>query len=184
MAKPQDITQAVSQVMYERLADIPEVAHLDAHVRSDYADSLARAALAAVREHLPVKPDRETVARAIDPGAWRDEPMPERPGSVTDEEWGRIWDRVRTESKAPSLVQADAVLDLLPGRSEAEVKAEALREFARSINLEEVGNEWEGNDPALANDLHWAASNAASTVQMGLYARADRLAAEGGDDRG
>ena len=55
MAKPQDVMQAVSQVMYARLADIPEVSHLDEHVMSDYADSLARAALAVVRKHLPVR---------------------------------------------------------------------------------------------------------------------------------
>lgn len=88
--------------------------------------------LATLGDHPPVKPDREAVARALDPGAWRDEPMPERPDSVADEEWGRIWDRVRIESKAPSLVQADAVLDLWPGRSETEVKAEAWAEGANA----------------------------------------------------
>ena len=131
-----------------------------------------RQALAVVREHLPVKPSRETVARAIDPGAWRDEPMPERPNSVTDEEWGRIWDRVRTESKAPSLARADAALDLWPGESRAQVEAAALRDAA---------DEYEARLPDGTGNGR--AYNSYTVAAM-LRARADRLAAEGGADRG
>ena len=131
-----------------------------------------RQALAVVREHLPVKPNRETVARAIDPGAWRDEPMPERPNSVTDEEWGRIWDRVRTESKAPSLARADAALDLWPGESRAQVEAAALRDAA---------DEYEARLPDGTGNGR--AYNSYTVAAM-LRARADRLAAEGGADRG
>ena len=58
---------------------------------------------------------------------------------------------------------ADAVLDLLPGRSEAEVKAEALREAS-----DWLAHEY-GNDGFPGPELR---------------ARADRLAAEGGADRG
>ena len=137
----------------------------------DAADA-AKAALAVVRERLPVKPDRETVARAIDPGAWRDEPMPERPDSVADEEWGRIWDRVRTESKAPSLARADAVLDLWPGESRATVQVEALRDAA---------GEYEARLPDGTGN--GCAYNSYTVAAM-LRDRADRLAAEGGADRG
>lgn len=60
----------------------------------------------------------------------------------------------------------DAVIDLLPERSEAEVKAEALRAAAeemRELGLEEY---------------------TARAVSVWLSGRADRLAAEGGADRG
>lgn len=143
----------------------------------------ARAVLAVVRDHLPVKPDREAVARALDPGVWRDELMPERPDSVTDEEWGRIWDRARTESKAPSLVQADAVLSLLPGRSEAEVKAEELRAFARSLEDEERGIR-DAPDFNRHRDDFIGRINGLRTAARRARARADHLAAEGGADRG
>ena len=64
-------------------------------------------------------------------------------------------------------VVADAVLSLLPGRSEAEVKAEALREAAEERRRILV------SDGIIRGPVHaW------------LDARADRLAAEGGADRG
>ena len=89
----------------------------DAELREgerDVARERMRQALAVVREHLPVKPGRETVIEAM-------------LGSDI------ITDDLRAEASAqgstqrePFLCFADAVLDLLPGRSEAEVKAEAF----------------------------------------------------------
>ena len=81
-----------------------------------------------------------------------------------------ITDDLRAEASAqgstqrePFLCFADAILDLWPGRSEAEVKAEALREAS-----DWLAHEY-GNDGFPGPELR---------------ARADRLAAEGGADRG
>ena len=96
-------------------------ARSDAELREgerDVARERMRQALAAVREHLPVKPSREVVVEAM-------------LGSDI------ITDDLRAEASAqgstqrePFLCFADAVLDLWPGRSEAEVKAEAWTEGA------------------------------------------------------
>ena len=82
-----------------------------------------------------------------------------------------ITDDLRAEASAqgstqrePLLCFADAVLDLWPGRSEAEVKAEALWDAA---------DEWHAE--------HYGTRPAAYKF---LWDRADRLAAEGGADRG
>ena len=85
-----------------------------------------------------VKPSREDVYRA-----WHG----------TEDPWGGCADSASIER----------VLDLLPGRSEAEVKAEALREAS-----DWLAHEY-GNDGFPGPELR---------------ARADRLAAEGGADRG
>jgi hypothetical protein len=110
----------------------------------------ARAVLAVVRDHQPVKPDREAIVEAM-------------LGSDI------ITDDLRAEASAqgstqrePFLCFADAVLDLWPGRSEATVKAEALRAAAeemRELGLEEY---------------------TARAVSVWLSGHADRLAAEGG----
>lgn len=50
-------------------------------------------------------------------------------------------------------------------------RAEALRGFADSINLEALAEEWEGPD----GEGHWSAGNAASAVQMAARTRADRI---------
>ena len=105
-----------------------------------------------------VKPDREMVIEAM-------------LGSDI------ITDDLRAEASAPGATQrepflcfADAILDLWPGRSEAEVKAEAL---------------WDARDAVRASSF-WAdgSDNYADRVRGYLSARADRLAAEGGADRG
>ena len=72
--------------------------------------------LAVVRDHLPVKPDRETVARALAEHRL----MGGRCRCGLDP---RL-DYYRYEQHV-----TDAVLDLLPGRLGAEVAAEALREW-------------------------------------------------------
>ena len=120
---------------------------------SDYLRE-ARIAVAVVREHLPVKPGREDMVEAM-------------LGSDI------ITDDLRAEASAPGSTQrepflcfADAILDLWPGRSEAEVKAEALRDAADAMDTDQ------GVRDPLRLRSDW------------LRARADRLAAEGGADRG
>ena len=120
---------------------------------------------AAVREHLPVKPDREAVARAIfEAGAagaavefGLDGPVP--------------WSSLDADDVERMCAQADAVLDLLPGRSEVEVKAEAWDEAA----------DWLADmDDGRDTGQHRAGRD----IIARLRARADRIAAEGGADRG
>ena len=116
-------------------------------------DAITAAALAVVREHLPVKPDRKVVERALlsASGDWDMSPL----------------DRSRMVT-----AQTHAVLDLWPGRPEAEVKAEALREFADAHRF----------------PSHWIMfrrdDGTGVTVSDMLREVADRLAAEGGADRG
>ena len=145
----------------------------DAELREgerDVARERMRQALAVVREHLPVKPDREAVARLIDPEAFSD--------------WSGAHDpRAQVEQEArrgAALRSADKVLTLWPGRSDAEVKEEALREAKRAAN-----HDW------LAFQSVWGSSPSdlavlafANKALDWLHARADRLAAEGGADRG
>lgn len=62
----------------------------------------------------------------------------------------------------------------------ARAKAEAVREFARSIDLEDIANEWSSmavNDNEM-DTAHWAAGNAASRVQMNAFDRADYIEQE------
>ena len=113
-------------------------------VRSN--EDVADAALAVVRDHLPVKPHRDALAAAI---RLRHREMGSGVETVTVDDY---------ES-------ADAALSLLPGRSEAKVKAEALREWIA---------EW----PTTPDDGTFLAD----VARDGL-ARADRLAAEGGVNR-
>ena len=98
-----------------------------------------------------------------------------------------ITDDLRAEASAqgatqrePFLCFADAVLDLWPGRSEAEVKAEALRDFAARVR-----DEMDASDKALGTE--WATGeyrHAMRSALMQVDEEADRLAAEGGDGRG
>ena len=74
----------------------------------------------------------------------------------------------------------DAVLDLLPGRSEAEVKAEALRDFAARVR-----DEMDDSDKVLGTK--WATDeyrHGMRSALMQVDEEADRFAAEGGADRG
>ena len=126
-------------------------------VRSN--EDAADAALAVVREHLPVKPSREEVAEAM-------------LGSDI------ITDDLRAEASAqgstqrePFLCFADAILDLLPGRSEAEVKAEALRDFAARVR-----DEMDDSDKVLGTK--WATDEYRHGMRSALMQateRADRL---------
>ena len=101
-----------------------------------------------VRRHLPVRPDRETVARALRSF------LPLTPEPALD---------------STAAAQADAVLALWPGRSEATVKAEALRDAAGILQA------------SYDRDLAYPGSTDAADW---LRALADRIAAEGGADRG
>ena len=120
----EEAMRAASQVLYERLTRIPEFARLDSHVQSDYSNTLARAVLAVVREHLPVKPSREGMAQCLRDALWKPSPW-----LNSDQN-----DANRDTMVATLLSAADAILDLWPGRSEAtvkaEVKAEVLNEAA------------------------------------------------------
>ena len=129
---------------------------------------IVRTALAVIREHLPVKPDRETVIAAL--------------AGLTREQWDRDpgADLMREALRARFGGQADAVLDLWPGRSEAEVKDEALREFAARVR-----DEMDDSDKVLGTK--WATDeyrHGMRSALMQVDEEADRLAAEGGADRG
>ena len=130
-------------------------------------DEVVDSTLAVVREHLPTLPDRETVARALAEHRL----MGGRCRCGLDP---RL-DYYRYEQHV-----TDAVLDLRPGRTESEIKEEALREAKRAAN-----HDW------LAFQSVWGSSPSdlavlafANKALDWLHARADRLSAEGGADRG
>ena len=80
-------------------------------VRSN--EDAADAALAVVRRHLPVRPERETVARLIDPDAWLT-------AAEFEAEYGGFPDwssDSRPSRQEAALTGADAVLALWPGES-------------------------------------------------------------------
>ena len=87
---------------------------------------IVRTALAVVREHLPVKPSREDVADVLDECGT----------------WCGMADVSHEYGPCPACVErcmgdAHAVLALWPGRSEAEVKAEAWDEgFVAGVNAD------------------------------------------------
>ena len=152
---------------------------------SDYLRE-ARIAVAVVRDHQPVKPDRETVARALalvgDYDGCFERLDAWAAASAEARECGDVEEPMSTDAEDAEwwLKRADAALSLLPGRSEAEVKAEALREAKRAAN-----HDW------LAFQSVWGSSPSdlavlafANKALDWLHARADRLAAEGGADRG
>lgn len=107
-----------------------------------------RNVLAAVRKNLPVKPSREDVARALYEHV--------RPGRDA-------WDRL--PYKDDWRAQADAVLDLWLGRSEATVKSEALREARAKLVAEDNdgGDWWDSDGQRYCQPSEW------------LDARADRI---------
>ena len=97
---------------------------------------IVRTVLAVVREHLPAKPSREEVARALalvgDYDGCFERLDAWAAASSEARECGDVEEPMSTDGEDAEwwLKRADAILDLLPGRSEAEVKAEALREAA------------------------------------------------------
>lgn len=121
---------------------------------------IVRTVLAVVREHLPAKPSREEVADVLDECGT----------------WCGMADVSHEYGPCPACVErcmgdAHAVLDLWPGRSEAEVKAEALNEAA----------DWLADmDDGRDTGQHRAGRD----IIARLRDRADRTAAEGGADRG
>ena len=138
---------------------------------------IVRTALAVVREHLPVKPSREEVARALalvgDYDGCFERLDAWAAASSEARECGDVEEPMSTDGEDAEwwLKRADAILDLLPGRSEAEVKAEALNEAA----------DWLADmDDGRDTGQHRAGRD----IIARLRDRADRTAAEGGADRG
>ena len=112
-----------------------------------------------------VKPHREALAQKAFEAAGRDD-------------WGVANDLERDEW----LAVADAVLDLLHGRSEAEVKAEALREAAGFFRDTLHDHGAAGVLDRLATETDgYTATRHQREVGTGYFYH---LAAEGGDDRG
>lgn len=157
------------EVMRDELVVAVREAHRAADTCSGpWADeAMTDAALAVVRDHLPVKPSREDVADVL----------------YECGTWCGMADVSHEYGPCPACVErcmgdAHAVLDLWPGRSEAEVKAEALWEWAEDMTGDLAATKAEGID--LGRDyLHGMRS-----ALMQATERADRLAAEGGADRG
>lgn len=126
------------------------------------ADLLAIQALVAEVERLraaTVKPDRETVARALAAHPWSAGIGGCHP------KFGCDWHGDDSEGEQDRHAEhvADAILALLPGRTEAEVKAEALNEAADEADA----------DPEFRDPLRLRAD--------WLRARADRLVSTHGD---
>ena len=173
----EEAVRAASQALYERLTRIPEFARLDSHVQSDYSNTLAHAVLAVIRDHLPVKPGREDMVEAM-------------LGSDI------ITDDLRAEASAqgstqrePFLCFADAVLALWPGESRATVQAEALRDAADEAEAVDADALVAGCAAPVSGErgrqsVIDAARAMCEEPWTWLRARADRLAAEGGADRG
>lgn len=78
-----------------------------------------------------VKPSRDDVARLIEPHLW----SPTYPGFRRFGDH-RPQEEILEEEREHIRKRADAVLALLPGRTEAEVKAEALREAADAMDAD------------------------------------------------
>ena len=155
-------TEALARALFQRM--YPGSAAWDNLPVDEFGKEVwresAKGLLAVVREHLPVKPSREALIEAM-------------LGSDI------ITDDLRAEASAqgstqrePFLCFADAVLDLWPGESRATVQVEALRDAA---------DEYEARLPDGTGNGR--AYNSYTVAAM-LRARADRLAAEGGADRG
>lgn len=163
------VTEAVARAMFPHFfTDDRQPLRVFTETRSDAelreaeresARRKARQALAVVREHLPVRPDREAAGRAAFEAAQR----------WYRDTYGRdstspAWDKIEDETDREMFrAQADGVLALWPGESRATVQAEALRDAADAMDADV-----EVRDP-LRLRADW------------LRARADRLSAEGGE---
>ena len=109
------------------------------------SDEEAEAVLKAALPHIlaqveaRVKPTREDVARVIESDAW----------TLSDDDYFEAYDdgmrgvgyclQMRSGRRKASLKRADAVLALLPGRTEAEVRGEALQEVAEQFFIPSQG---------------------------------------------
>lgn len=167
------LVQAIERVIGEWERESPQI-WAEVHTRVDEAIGAAKFAilrdlrdlrdlrpiLAVVREHGPVKPDREIVARA----------MHREDYEHVD---GELYHGTPEDADAevePYRRYADAALALWPGQSRAEVEAEALRKAAEEIEAARV---------AVARG-----TRAFPGSSLEAYADAARLAAKGGTDHG
>lgn len=112
---PPEVVEAAARAMYAARYPRFEWDDENKAMKGLYRDR-ARVALSAALPLLPgqVKPSQETIARVIGDARWG-------PG-----EWVGVPD-------VPLLRQADAVLAVLPGRTEAQVGAQYLREAAEVL---------------------------------------------------
>lgn len=82
------------------------------------------------------------------------------------------WDHTLLLVKTRYRSRADAVLPII-----RKAQADALREAANAIDLEAIADEW-SRGSGNSSDMHWSAGNAASTVQIRLFARAREIERE------
>ena len=134
---------------------------VDGCIDHETEQAIADAIIAAgFRRHPePVKPSREGVAEALYEAS-------RVPGDSAA--WQGLW---ADELRKPWLRWADAALALLPGRSAAEVQAEALREAARAVE-----NDERDGSPSVRELVGTITS--ALNVEAWLLARADRIETE------
>ena len=142
--------------------------HEDACSEYDYAwepnagtfRDQARELIAVVWEHLPVKPDRETLVRAIAPESVHlTEHHPELQSSNPE-----AFARARAQVKVADAA-ARRMLALWPGESRAQVQAEALRDAAAAAVAQDnnQGDWWDDDAGQYCTPAEW------------LRARADRI---------
>lgn len=85
-----------------------------------------------------------------------------------------LWDQISKGALGQSPVSKALSVEF--DRFLAKVRADALRDFAQSLDLDAVADEWSGG----SDDGRWSAGNAASAVQNQAFDRAAQLEAEGG----
>ena len=191
-----DSTQRIPAA-FASAADVPALLAEVERLRADVA--LLRPALAQMEEAFEEESDahdalKAEVAMTARPApAWDEDPEVDREAlrrfvdSFCDDEAGEVEHVVSADGTSGFALtggnDAHAVLRkaasaLWPGRSEAEVKAEALWEWVEDMTGDLAATKAEGID--LGRDyLHGMRS-----ALMQANERADRLAAEGGADRG
>lgn len=96
-----------------------------------------------------------------------------RVAAIESEQERQSWPAWEDHEKADADEWRDAAASALPiiAVEVRKAKAEALREAAGSIDLDEIAEEWSPG-PGNRDEMHWAAGNAASSVVIALHDRA------------